>query len=71
MDGGITGVGRPDHLGDPGPQGPRGPQFRNRQELVVVRGEPEAELRDGLGRASLMTSDLGYRYVEVNAEYTT
>jgi glutamate N-acetyltransferase/amino-acid N-acetyltransferase len=31
----------------------------------------EIELREGLGRASLMTSDLGYRYVEVNAEYTT
>ncbi len=29
------------------------------------------ELRDGEGRATLMTSDLGYRYVEVNAEYTT
>ncbi len=29
------------------------------------------ELRDGQGRASVMTSDLGYRYVEVNAEYTT
>ena len=29
------------------------------------------ELREGSGRASLMTSDLGYRYVEVNAEYTT
>jgi glutamate N-acetyltransferase/amino-acid N-acetyltransferase len=31
----------------------------------------EIELREGSGRASLMTSDLGYRYVEVNAEYTT
>jgi glutamate N-acetyltransferase/amino-acid N-acetyltransferase len=31
----------------------------------------EIELREGRGRASLMTSDLGYRYVEVNAEYTT
>jgi len=29
------------------------------------------ELREGNGRATLMTSDLGYRYVEVNAEYTT
>jgi glutamate N-acetyltransferase/amino-acid N-acetyltransferase len=29
------------------------------------------ELSDGPGTASLMTSDLGYRYVEVNAEYTT
>lgn len=31
----------------------------------------ELRLGDGEGRASLMTSDLGYRYVEVNAEYTT
>jgi glutamate N-acetyltransferase/amino-acid N-acetyltransferase len=29
------------------------------------------ELKEGSGRATLMTSDLGYRYVEVNAEYTT
>ncbi|MCS6915964.1 MAG: bifunctional glutamate N-acetyltransferase/amino-acid acetyltransferase ArgJ [Myxococcales bacterium] len=29
------------------------------------------ELRQGRGRARLMTSDLGYRYIEVNAEYTT
>jgi glutamate N-acetyltransferase / amino-acid N-acetyltransferase len=29
------------------------------------------ELGDGTGEASVMTSDLGYRYVEVNAEYTT
>jgi glutamate N-acetyltransferase/amino-acid N-acetyltransferase len=28
-------------------------------------------LADGEGSASLLTSDLGYRYVEVNAEYTT
>ncbi len=33
-------------------------------ELVI-------ELREGSGEASLMTSDLGYKYVEVNAEYTT
>ncbi|MBK7861933.1 MAG: bifunctional glutamate N-acetyltransferase/amino-acid acetyltransferase ArgJ [Archangiaceae bacterium] len=31
----------------------------------------ELKLADGPGRALLMTSDLGYRYVEVNAEYTT
>jgi glutamate N-acetyltransferase / amino-acid N-acetyltransferase len=31
----------------------------------------ELHLKDGNGRASLMTSDLGYRYVQVNAEYTT
>ena len=29
------------------------------------------ELEDGDGAASVMTSDLGYRYVQVNAEYTT
>ncbi|MBX7102047.1 MAG: bifunctional glutamate N-acetyltransferase/amino-acid acetyltransferase ArgJ [Myxococcaceae bacterium] len=29
------------------------------------------ELRDGQGAAVVMTSDLGYRYVQVNAEYTT
>ena len=29
------------------------------------------ELADGPGQAYVMTSDLGYRYVEVNAEYTT
>ncbi len=28
-------------------------------------------LAEGDGRAAVMTSDLGYRYVEVNAEYTT
>jgi N-acetylglutamate synthase/N-acetylornithine aminotransferase len=31
----------------------------------------ELELRDGTGRASVLTADLGYRYVQVNAEYTT
>jgi glutamate N-acetyltransferase/amino-acid N-acetyltransferase len=31
----------------------------------------ELQLADGPGRAAVMTSDLGYRYVEVNAEYTT
>jgi glutamate N-acetyltransferase / amino-acid N-acetyltransferase len=29
------------------------------------------ELADGHGEASLMTSDLGYRYVQINADYTT
>ena len=29
------------------------------------------ELAEGKGEAWLMTSDLGYRYVEVNAEYST
>ena len=31
----------------------------------------ELELGAGTGSARVMTSDLGYRYVEVNAEYTT
>jgi glutamate N-acetyltransferase/amino-acid N-acetyltransferase len=31
----------------------------------------ELELRDGAGKASCLTADLGYRYVQVNAEYTT
>lgn len=31
----------------------------------------ELHLADGSGKASVMTSDLGYRYVQVNAEYTT
>lgn len=31
----------------------------------------ELKLNDGPGRAVVMTSDLGYRYVQVNAEYTT
>lgn len=29
------------------------------------------DIGEGPGRARLMTSDLGYRYVEINAEYTT
>jgi glutamate N-acetyltransferase/amino-acid N-acetyltransferase len=31
----------------------------------------EFDLDEGAGEAELLTSDLGYRYVEVNAEYTT
>ena len=31
----------------------------------------ELSLSDGAGKAVVMTSDLGYRYVQVNAEYTT
>jgi glutamate N-acetyltransferase/amino-acid N-acetyltransferase len=31
----------------------------------------EIRLDEGAGQAMLMTSDLGYRYVQVNAEYTT
>jgi glutamate N-acetyltransferase/amino-acid N-acetyltransferase len=29
------------------------------------------QLREGRGHAILMTSDLGYKYIEINAEYTT
>jgi glutamate N-acetyltransferase/amino-acid N-acetyltransferase len=31
----------------------------------------ELKLKDGNGHAVVLTSDLGYRYVQVNAEYTT
>ncbi|MEN9800721.1 MAG: bifunctional glutamate N-acetyltransferase/amino-acid acetyltransferase ArgJ [Pseudomonadota bacterium] len=31
----------------------------------------ELSLQDGTGEAVVLTSDLGYRYVQVNAEYTT
>lgn len=31
----------------------------------------ELKLKDGPGKALVLTSDLGYRYVQVNAEYTT
>ncbi|MCC6336174.1 MAG: bifunctional glutamate N-acetyltransferase/amino-acid acetyltransferase ArgJ [Myxococcales bacterium] len=31
----------------------------------------ELKLKDGPGHAVVLTSDLGYRYVQVNAEYTT
>jgi len=31
----------------------------------------ELRLAEGSGRAVVLTSDLGYRYVQVNAEYTT
>jgi glutamate N-acetyltransferase / amino-acid N-acetyltransferase len=39
--------------------------------MAVEDVKLELELKDGRGRASVMTSDLGYRYVQVNAEYTT
>jgi glutamate N-acetyltransferase / amino-acid N-acetyltransferase len=38
-----------------------------RREDVALR----IDLTEGRGRAALMTSDLGYKYVEINAEYTT
>lgn len=31
----------------------------------------ELKLQDGRGKGTVLTSDLGYRYVQVNAEYTT
>ena len=31
----------------------------------------ELQLTEGSGAGVVLTSDLGYRYVEVNAEYTT
>jgi N-acetylglutamate synthase/N-acetylornithine aminotransferase len=33
--------------------------------------ELRLDLDDGAGEADLLVSDLGYRYVEINAEYTT
>ena len=38
--------GLPDHLGHPRPELARGTQFRDRHELVVVGGEPEADLAE-------------------------
>jgi glutamate N-acetyltransferase/amino-acid N-acetyltransferase len=39
--------------------------------MAVEEVRLELELRDGPGRALCLTADLGYRYVQVNAEYTT
>lgn len=39
--------------------------------MAVEDVKLELKLADGPGRAVVMTSDLGYRYVQVNAEYTT
>lgn len=39
--------------------------------MAVEDVEIRMDLGDGDGAADLLTSDLGYRYVEVNAEYTT
>ena len=44
VDGGRSGVGGTDDLGDPGPELPCGTQFGDRHELVVVCGEAEADL---------------------------
>jgi glutamate N-acetyltransferase/amino-acid N-acetyltransferase len=46
---------------------------RSAASKAMAREDVEllVELQDGRGEAILMTSDLGYRYVEVNAEYTT
>jgi glutamate N-acetyltransferase / amino-acid N-acetyltransferase len=52
-----------------------GPTAFDRAALsAAMRAEDlalEIALTEGDGAAMLMTSDLGYRYVEVNAEYTT
>lgn len=48
--------------------------FDRAQASQAMRAEDvslELELAEGPGKAMVMTSDLGYRYVEVNAEYTT
>lgn len=48
--------------------------FDRAKASAAMRAEDvalELELTDGQGKAMVMTSDLGYRYVEVNAEYTT
>ena len=39
--------------------------------MAVEDVKLELKLADGRGHATVMTSDLGYRYVQVNAEYTT
>lgn len=39
--------------------------------MAVEDVKLELKLKDGPGHAVVMTSDLGYRYVQVNAEYTT
>lgn len=39
--------------------------------MAVDDVEVRFELADGVGAADLLVSDLGYRYVQVNAEYTT
>jgi N-acetylglutamate synthase/N-acetylornithine aminotransferase len=39
--------------------------------MVVEDVKLELKLADGRGHAVVLTSDLGYRYVQVNAEYTT
>ncbi len=39
--------------------------------MAVEDVKLELKLNDGRGHATVMTSDLGYRYVQVNAEYTT
>jgi glutamate N-acetyltransferase/amino-acid N-acetyltransferase len=39
--------------------------------MAVEDVKLELKLGDGRGHATVMTSDLGYRYVQVNAEYTT
>ena len=47
----------------------------DREALSSAMAAEEVEVRidlaDGTSEAELLVSDLGYRYVEVNAEYTT
>ena len=51
------------------------PTAFDRAALARAMGDEDVEiaidLGTGAGAAVLMTSDLGYRYVEINAEYTT
>jgi glutamate N-acetyltransferase/amino-acid N-acetyltransferase len=39
--------------------------------MAVEDVKLELKLNDGRGKGVVLTSDLGYRYVQVNAEYTT
>ena len=51
------------------------PLVYDRAAVSRAMGDEDVELalslEDGQGEFALMTSDLGYRYVEINAEYTT
>ncbi len=81
----VSAVGNDPGLGDPGQvrcsiQGTRvfergEPVAFDKSALSAAMRREDVEiaiqLGDGTGRGLVMTSDLGYRYVEVNAEYTT
>ncbi len=51
------------------------PTSFDRREVSEKMGQEDVhillDLNDGVGIGSVMTSDLGYRYIEINAEYTT